>query len=376
MDGDPGAADDERARRAAIVEEGMRQYIEYHNIVGDADGGVPLTEEQYKVFKQRALEARLHRLYVSWRSRVTGIDCHLIGPATRCFCTHSYKSHATDDWQERKIKCKVKGCKCQGYEYIPVHGTFRIKCRCKHFFDEHNVRGTHACLRDGCACTAFYSPMSCSCGEKWEAHYTAIESREERQAAGRPVDNLCGGGEGYEALGGITGFSSLVDGIERQDLSGIGRLSPEAEQRPIGRVRSVAAQSEPQVVKSRTSVCGVEHVPKQQQQQQQQKRQWRPTSKLDALAEISPRYADRAQQLMEQESPTSARSRPPAVRSQQQQDATPRSAQRQQLQEDEIRRMLEQPGLSEPERAVLRKKLALAIATRVRRQGRSSSAEQ
>ncbi len=50
------------------------------------------------------------------------------------------------------------------------------------------------------------------------AHETVCETREERQAAGRPVDNLAGGGAGYEALGGLTNFSSLVDGIDRLAL--------------------------------------------------------------------------------------------------------------------------------------------------------------
>jgi hypothetical protein len=40
-----------------------------------------------------------------------------------------------------------------------------------------------------------------------------VETRDERKAAGRPVDNLLGGGAGYEALGGITNFASLADGM-------------------------------------------------------------------------------------------------------------------------------------------------------------------
>lgn len=32
---------------------------------------------------------------------------------------------------------------------------------------------------------------------------------------GKPVDNLGGGGEMYAALGGLTSFSDLVDGVER-----------------------------------------------------------------------------------------------------------------------------------------------------------------
>lgn len=43
--------------------------------------------------------------------------------------------------------------------------------------------------------------------------------REERQKAGKRVDNLGGGGQGYAALGGLTTFSSLLDGIDRMDIN-------------------------------------------------------------------------------------------------------------------------------------------------------------
>jgi hypothetical protein len=204
---------------AASVEAGMRAYLEYTAIVGDADGGVLLSQEEFEKYKARAIEARKHRLYVSWRNTRTGVDCHLVGPATRCFCTHVYRSHATDNWADRNVFCRAKGCRCKRFEYVPVHGTFRIKCRCKHFFDEHRVTEGHKCKHPGCTCDAFYSPMSCSCGDKCDAHTTIIESREERMALGKPVDNIGDGGAGYEALGGITGFGSLIDGADRLDSS-------------------------------------------------------------------------------------------------------------------------------------------------------------
>jgi len=67
-------------------------------------------------------------------------------------------------------------------------------------------------------CGGFTSSLSCSCREPYGAHDTVFETREERQAQGRPVDNLAGGGAGYEALGGLTSFSSLVDGVDRLAL--------------------------------------------------------------------------------------------------------------------------------------------------------------
>jgi len=203
----------------------LQAYLEYTSIVGDADDGVLLSEAEYEKFKQKAIEARKHRIYVSWRNSV-GIDCKLIGPASKCFCTHAYKSHATDNYEDRNIFCRTKNCECQLFDHIPVTGAWRIKCSCKHFFDMHQVLGDRPCKQAGCKCVQFVSPVSCTCGEKYGSHVTVFETREERQALGRPVDNLGGGGEGYEALGGITSFSSLVDGIERMDPSGAGGPPP------------------------------------------------------------------------------------------------------------------------------------------------------
>ena len=76
----------------------------------------------------------------------------------------------------------------------------------------HDAR-TRECTNPRCGCTAFAATFSCGCGEPWASHATVVETRDERKAAGRPVDNLLGGGAGYEALGGITNFASLADGM-------------------------------------------------------------------------------------------------------------------------------------------------------------------
>lgn len=50
------------------------------SIVGDADGGVPLSDAEYAEFKRKAELARgVNRIYVSWRCLISGIDCKLIG---------------------------------------------------------------------------------------------------------------------------------------------------------------------------------------------------------------------------------------------------------------------------------------------------------
>ena len=40
-------------------------------------------------------------------------------------------------------------------------------------------------------------------------------TKAEREAMGKPVDNVGFGGEIFAGMGGITGMSDLVDGVER-----------------------------------------------------------------------------------------------------------------------------------------------------------------
>ena len=60
-----------------------------------------------------------------------------------------------------------------------------------------------------------------------------IETKEERLARGHPV----GQDVPYAAMGGLTGFSSLMDGYMRLDDSGVGCLPFEELQRSIGEYR-------------------------------------------------------------------------------------------------------------------------------------------
>lgn len=38
----------------------------------------------------------------------------------------------------KNVFCKVKGCSCQCFYYIPTHGSYDFKCLCKHSFKEHD----------------------------------------------------------------------------------------------------------------------------------------------------------------------------------------------------------------------------------------------
>ncbi|KFP01178.1 Protein FAM221A, partial [Calypte anna] len=191
-------------------------------IVGDDDGGKLFTPEEYEEYKRKVLPIRLqNRLYVSWRSP-TGMDCKLVGPETLCFCTHRYKQHKTDYEvipEELPVPCRVSRCPCQSYHYVPLNGTQPIRCRCKHFADQHSAAPGFSC--NSCSkCSGFHSCFTCGCGQPTYAHETVVETKQERLAQGKPV----GQDVPYAAMGGLTGFSSLAEGYMRLDDSGIGNL--------------------------------------------------------------------------------------------------------------------------------------------------------
>uniref|UniRef100_A0A8C1HS38 Protein FAM221A n=1 Tax=Cyprinus carpio carpio TaxID=630221 RepID=A0A8C1HS38_CYPCA len=199
----------------------VEAYLEYKRIVGEDDGGRLFSEEEYKKYKETVVPRRMqNRLYVSFG--VPGhIDCKLIGPETPCFCTHGYKQHCTDFEElpkERPIllPCRVKGCQCVSYEYVHISGSKPVRCQCKHTTSEHSEAVAHQCKK--CThCTGYRSPFTCGCGQPGYAHVTLVETTEERMARGRPV----GRAVPYAAMGGLTGFSSLVDGYLRLDPSGV-----------------------------------------------------------------------------------------------------------------------------------------------------------
>ncbi|KAJ0055353.1 hypothetical protein NL108_016306 [Boleophthalmus pectinirostris] len=184
----------------------LDEYCEYTRIVGEDDGGTLFTPQQYEEYKRRVVPGRLHnRLYVSY-GVPGGPDCKLIGPETPCFCTHRYKQHQTELEQlpaqrPLELACRVRGCSCSRYQYVPHTGSRPVRCSCKHLPEEHQASGGHHCSR--CLCRGFHSPSACGCGRPYSAHRTLVESGEERQARGAPV----GRAVPYQAMGGLTGFS-------------------------------------------------------------------------------------------------------------------------------------------------------------------------
>ncbi|TPP59848.1 hypothetical protein FGIG_11780 [Fasciola gigantica] len=67
--------------------------------------------------------------------------------------------------------------------------------------------------------------MHCDCGVESYKHQMVTETVAERHARGRPIGKPCP----YQAMGGLTGFSSLAAGIARMDVTGAGGLLTEEE---------------------------------------------------------------------------------------------------------------------------------------------------
>ncbi|EPY85073.1 hypothetical protein CB1_000406004 [Camelus ferus] len=136
-----------------------------------------------------------------------------------------YKQHKTDFEaipQQRPISlpCRVTGCPCRAYLYVPLNGAQPVRCRCKHFADQHSAAPGFTC--NACSkCSGFHSCFTCACGQPAYAHDTVVETKQERLAQGKPV----GRDVPYAAMGGLTGFSSLAEGYIRLDDSGIGTSS-------------------------------------------------------------------------------------------------------------------------------------------------------
>jgi len=199
----------------------IQAYIEYKNIVGDTDNGKLLSEEEYAKRKRKALEDQKNRVYVTWLNE-NGLECRAVGPSSSCFCGHKFRDHDACN-KQKKVSCKMSKCKCRLFEYIPIRGSQDLKCHCKHSYKLHDIT-TRKCskmhpAKGLCSCSDFISSFGCSCGQPFSAHYTLFETRAEREKSGKRVDNLAmGTGMGCAALGGITSFSSLLDGVDRMSI--------------------------------------------------------------------------------------------------------------------------------------------------------------
>lgn len=180
----------------------VQAYLDYYNIVGDDDGGKMMTEKEFEEYKKKVAYARANHLYVFW-SNTKGYECKSIGPSSMCFCKHRYRSHNFDNIKNKKVNCKQ--CKCSMFNYIPIHGSMNLKCMCKHSYEDHEPN-SKKCLK-GCGCPKFTSNYTCDCRMPYDAHFTSIETKEERLKKGKNIDS---GGNLIAGIGGLSSFGGMV----------------------------------------------------------------------------------------------------------------------------------------------------------------------
>jgi len=192
-------------------------YFEYRQLVGDSDGGRLLDEREYEALRERAADPE-RRLWVYWVEAESGLECKAVGPASTCFCGHRYREHTWADYPEtRKLKCKMAGCTCHAFSYVPVKGSGDLKCSsCRQSYLDHDKR-TKKCKRGK---GSFTSSYSCSCNSSYDRHCTMVQTQQEREASGKAtgtpwMQSAANAGLPTAHMGGVGGFTSLADGIDR-----------------------------------------------------------------------------------------------------------------------------------------------------------------
>ncbi|KAJ4460125.1 hypothetical protein PAPYR_3856 [Paratrimastix pyriformis] len=116
------------------------------------------------------------QIHVAWRVDGAATDCKFVGPSSKCFCGHRMRDHHKSVGASSiSCPCTYQGCKCKQFAYIPNHGTWTLKCNCKHDPEEHSFAGSRKCLHPGCRCGGFTSTFTCECGQPWANHRTVFE---------------------------------------------------------------------------------------------------------------------------------------------------------------------------------------------------------
>ncbi|CAF1381442.1 unnamed protein product [Adineta steineri] len=135
------------------------------------------------------------------------MDYILIGLQHKCPCRHKFSEYKTDFTEIPTERSILISCRCVSFEYIAnASGTSDPNYRCKHSLNTHGTRPPYTY----CNCTGFRAPFTCTCGESAYKHITLVETKQEREQRGHPTP--------YKAMGGLTGFSSLVEGRTDNDF--------------------------------------------------------------------------------------------------------------------------------------------------------------
>ena len=155
-----------------------------------------------RLHAQEAIESGI---YVTWSTISQGgktVECFRVGSNSMCICGHTFPCH--DKILTKKKFCnKCNKCKCKAFKYIPVYpveigeywipfqknfsyNTYKVKCKCKHTWSEHDGSGYLNCKK--CGCGEFNSAFCCAvCNKFWQDHEMSYETEDERKMNGKPV---------------------------------------------------------------------------------------------------------------------------------------------------------------------------------------------
>ena len=164
-------------------------------------GATPGGKAMMRAEMRAAEEAIASKIYITWRSELTGADCCRVGSMSRCFCGRTLKEHAPiNPRNPQPPPCAATGCK--RFEYVPSRPEevgmwwlprrkgfdvrkWRAPCKCQHGHDEHDPV-TRRCKSSGCK--AFDSAYQCiGCDGKQCDHTTVFELEAERVQEKRDV---------------------------------------------------------------------------------------------------------------------------------------------------------------------------------------------
>ncbi|KAK7116080.1 protein FAM221B-like isoform X2 [Littorina saxatilis] len=168
------------------------------------DDFAPKLKKLFDYETEAAVEAQKTGIYIGWRCPEFKHDCQRVNRKSRCFCDHLLDEHASYNGKSVRVPCKVGGCPCKAYSWIPNRpediGEFwfarrrnfdvtkwRAKCKCKHTHDFHDPN-SRRCRTAGCGCGHFNSDFLCAaCDRHYELHETFFDTEDSRRQQGLPV---------------------------------------------------------------------------------------------------------------------------------------------------------------------------------------------
>ncbi len=164
---------------------------------GPAPGAKAMMEREL-VHAKEAIDCGLYITFSSPKS-----ECFRVGSQSLCLCGHLFGEHSKAS-KKGRLDFPCGACTCKQYHFMfrrPEEqglwwlvrrkgfdvGKWRATCKCKHNHEAHDPNTLKCMAR--CGCYSFLSEFPCLvCDKNWEEHEVLVETREERLAAGKSVD--------------------------------------------------------------------------------------------------------------------------------------------------------------------------------------------